>query len=481
VSGVAESADQVHFELGLVSLQQAIEADDTTTVLHHLGAARVAFDRAAGLRESRYDACLYRVAIDVLLGFHTRRIPSDLEALLQSMRENAFAYSQYSLAGRSDPILGSVASQIAALTSLANSLSTLVERVEENVWLDAIQIIEDHLLFAYEANRSVFVGQPGRGVDCVIRPAIEPRLFGNRNHLTHLSAWLARHASKFDADLTRDLRAAVERTYEHGVDDPPDAGSSGPLDPALQERVRSTDHDAYQELVGAALQNSYAQQVANASPAVGRMLEVVDKGFASLDDYQSPAARLDFITLVLGVANFLSRKLDGSVEQDRFSAYLFKHGKPLPIEKELQQDFLRHGQSAGLPVDDEVKGIGGGRADVRYKSTRHTMIIEVKRELVDASFDNLVASYGDQTVIYQATNVKLGVMLVLDLSKNHSKLAHMDTWYETRSGDLLGDGTKRGVLIVKIPGRRGTPSAATVAAKSRNKGKTIKTAPIVKR
>ncbi|WP_130838765.1 hypothetical protein [Rhizobium ruizarguesonis] len=45
VSGVAESADQGHFELGLLSLRQAIEADDTTTVLHHLGAAREAFDR----------------------------------------------------------------------------------------------------------------------------------------------------------------------------------------------------------------------------------------------------------------------------------------------------------------------------------------------------------------------------------------------------------------------------------------------------
>lgn len=91
----------------------------------------------------------------------------------------------------------------------------------------------------------------------------------------------------------------------------------------------------------------------------------------------------------------------------------------------------------------------------------------VKRELIDAAFDNLLSSYGDQTVIYQTTNVKLGAMLVLDLSKDHSKLGHMDTWYATRTGDLLGDGTERGVLIVKVPGRRGTPSAATVAAKKK--------------
>ena len=62
------------------------------------------------------------------------------------------------------------------------------------------------------------------------------------------------------------------------------------------------------------------------------------------------------------------------------------------------------------------------------------------------------------------------MMLVLDLSRKNSRLAHMDTWYDTRIGDLLDDGTERAVLIVKVPGRRETPSTATVAAKAR-KGK----------
>ncbi|TBY27434.1 hypothetical protein [Rhizobium leguminosarum] len=467
VRDVAGASDQVHFELGLVSLKQAIEAQDTASVLEHLKDARRSLDEAAQLRESRYDARLYGTCIDILLGFHDRGTPGNLEALLKAMREDAFAYSEYSLAGRSDPILGSIASQVAALTSLAAALSKLIEEIEEDVWLNAIQVIEEHLIFAYEANRSIFAAQPGRGLDCVIRPVLEPKIFGNRNHLRHIAAWMSRHSEKFDADLTADLRAAIELAYERGPDFPSDAESGGPLDSALLERVRSIDSDAYQNLVGAALQNSYAQQVANASPAIGRVLETVDRDFAKLKDYLSPAARRDFLTLVLAVANFLARKLDSSVEQDRFSAYLFKHDTPLPIEKDLQQDFLRHGQSAGLPVDDEVKGVGGGRADIRYKSNRHTMIIEVKRELADSSFDNLLTSYGEQTAIYQATNVKLGVMLVLDLSKDNSRLAHMDTWYETRIGDLLGDGTERGVLIIKVPGRRGTPSAATVAAKKK--------------
>lgn len=464
---VAEAGDQVHFELGLVSLQQAIEAEDTVSVVRHLGEAQEAFDRAVVLRESRHDARSYKLAIELLMEFHQRRIPSGLDASLRELRTSAFAYSEYSLMGRSDPVLGSVASQVGALTTLTGNLTALTIRLDEDIWLEAIEIIEKQLLFAYEANRSVFAGRPGHGVDCVIRPVIEPRLFGNRNHLLQLSAWLCRHATKFDAELTQDLAAAAEAAYQGGADFSPTAESSNPLNSALQERVRSTSVEAYEDLVATAAKIVYERQSQNVGISTRRMLETVDRAFASIEDYAKPAVRPHFLALVLGVANFLKQKLDSSVELDRFSEYLFERGKPLPLEKELQQDFLRHGRSAGLPVTDELRGIAGGRADLAYISDGVTIIVEVKRELADASFDNLLASYGEQTAIYQATNVKLGVMLVLDLSKKNSRLAHMDTWYEMRIGDLLDDGTERAVLIVKVPGRRETPSTATVAAKAR--------------
>lgn len=471
VRDVEGSSDQVMLELGLLSLQSAIESSDTATVLLHLHSAHEKFDRAASLRESRYDACLYRSAIRLLIGFHQRDVPSNFECLLKDLRQNAFAYTEYSLATRQDPILGSIATQVAALVSLAEHLSTLVQAAEEDVWLHAIHVIEEHLLFAYEANRSVFAGLAGQGIDCVIRPMLEPKVFANRYHLKQLTAWLRDHSSKFDADLTRDLRAAVELVYQGDDPFPSEAVSGNPLGTALIERVRGIDDGAANGLSALwdVVQASAQQQFANLTVPVQMMMETVKSQFATLRDYQRPAAHMDFNVLVLRLATFLEQKLDSSVEQDRFSAYLFKHSKPLPVEKDLQQDFLRHGQSSGLPVDDEVKGVAGGRADIRYKSNGNIVIVEVKRELKDATFENLLRSYGDQTVIYQATNLKLGVMLVLDLSKNHGSpgVAHMDTWYATSIGDFLKDGTERGVLVVKIPGRRGTPSAATVAAKKR--------------
>lgn len=377
MSDAGGASDQVYLELGLLSLQEAIEAEDTNRVLHHLHIARDQFARAAAIRESRYDARVYETAIQLLLGFHDRVVPPDFDESLRSLKENAFAYVEYSMASRRDPILGSIVTQVTALVSLVVKLPCLIEHVQEDVWLDAIQVIEQHLLFAYQANRSVFAAAPGKGIDCVIRPLLEPKVFGNRDHLKHLMAWFRHHAAKFDAELTRDLKTAAEQAYQGNSVFPPDAGSSSPLAPALQERVRSTDERAYSALIDEVLTTASKQRLMNVAPTVERMLETVAHDFAGLEDYRRRAARVDFNILVFTLATFLQQKLDGSVEQDRFSAYLFKHEEPLPLEKELQQDFLRHGKSAGLPVDDEVKGVAGGRADIQYKTHGHIVIIEV--------------------------------------------------------------------------------------------------------
>ncbi|TPK93190.1 MULTISPECIES: hypothetical protein [unclassified Mesorhizobium] len=457
--------DQVSFELGLMSLQRAIEASDTDTVIENLRIALSDFERAASLRESRYDARLFRNSIDLLLGFHERAIPTAFAERVANLEQDAFAYTEYSLAGRPNPILGAIASQIAALVSLSWNLVAIIEHAADDIWLDAINLIERHLLVAYEANRSVFAGTSAHGIDRIIRPEIETRVFGNRDHLKHLTVWFRRHAEKFDGDLTRDLKEAIERVYRGDGSFPPDAGSTHPLDPALLERVRATDEAASNQLLDEVAENRATLIKDHTSVSVIRMLERVDAGLSGVADYKSPRARIDFNALVFGLGTFLEHKLNSSVEQDKFSAYLFRHGDDLPVEKDLQQDFLRHGKSSGLPIQDEVKGVAGGRADIRYDNGRHRLTIEVKREFTDASFDRLLELYGEQTLMYQITNLKLGVMLVLDLSRHQVTTAHMDTWYETRVENLMKDAAEWGVLIVKVPGRRGTPSAATVAAK----------------
>jgi hypothetical protein len=120
-----------------------------------------------------------------------------------------------------------------------------------------------------------------------------------------------------------------------------------------------------------------------------------------------------------------------------------------------------------------LRGVAAGRADVVHQVDGVRFITEAKREEEDASFENLLASYGDQTTLYQYTNLPIGILLVLDLTTKDGLSGHFRTLYWTEVGNRLGDGTRRGVLIVKVPGRRTAPSAATVEAVKRvSKAKT---------
>lgn len=461
---VSGSGDQVRLELGLVSLHSAIEGKDAGEILQHLRDAHREFEAAASLRESRYDARIFSSAVELLIDFHESQVARDFDTILARLREDAWAYTAYSGADESDPILGALASQTTALVVLIEKLSALDRRLNDFFWLEATNLIETHLLFAYEANRTVFAAEPGKGLDCVIRPQIEARIFANRAHGMAVVEWIRQHGSEHDTRLVRDLDEAARRLFREGGGFPLGADFESPSDSASKSWAQFIDPGS-NAVLREILATVETQHASSATRPVIAMIESTAAGLASMADYNDPSVRRAFDTLVYHIAVFLELKLDGSREQDRFSKYLFQDS-PLPPESDLQQDFLRHGKANRLPVDDEIKGIAGGRVDIRYKADPHRMIIEVKRELSDASFDNLMLSYGDQTAIYQASNVKLGVMLVLDLSKPHLKLAHMDKWYETRTGDLLGDGTYRGVLVVKIPGRRGVPSGATVAAKA---------------
>lgn len=467
VRGTGGCADQVELELGLIGLGNAIEASSITDVETSLEEAKQAFSRASGLRESRYDARIYLSAIELLLGLYRRRTDADVGDRLREMRSDAFAYAHYSGGKAADPMLGAIATQTVALFGLVQALEPLMERLADDIWMEAAAVIESQLVTAYSANHTILGGLSGHGVDCVIRPIVHPRLFGNHHHAAALRTWLRTRADHMPSNLVDDLRVAVEGYFDEGDGpDPMGAGISGPLTPALEERVRSTDPEGF-DLLSRIIDFAASEMRGEVSLPLKRAMARIDAELRGHEDYDVPEVRLAFGNLVFRLLSFTEHRIDSSFEQDAFSAYLFKKEKPFPLEKALQQDVLRHARAVRLPVDDEVKGIAGGRADLRYKSDAHVMIIEVKREETDASFDNLLASYGDQTAIYQATNVKLGVLMVLDLSEPHVGPGDLDNCYATRTGDLLRDGTHRGIVIIRVAGRRGTPSVATKISKSK--------------
>jgi hypothetical protein len=190
-------------------------------------------------------------------------------------------------------------------------------------------------------------------------------------------------------------------------------------------------------------------------------------------DYQTnPHAQRLFDSILLWLVRFLYNRLEMTRADDPTVEYLFQHadGKNA-TEDAVQHDFFRWLTTNAAGSDLEATNLGGGRADLRLKSSSERVVIEVKRELQDSSFDSLAASYEAQTTDYQNVSIRLGFLLVLDLSINNGDgTPHIRSLVQTRPVQRIRENHPRLLVIAKIPGNRKRPSDLTKMAKVR-KGK----------
>ncbi|MFU0507510.1 hypothetical protein [Pseudaminobacter sp. NGMCC 1.201702] len=446
-----DCADQVKLELGLLALGKALAATDADDAMSALLEARDHFSGAAEVRDSRYEAKSFALAIDLLTGFIKSRDLSSFQDTLAKLTEAAFAYDAYITQADPGPLLGHVAAQTSAFTTLSIRLAHLADSLTKRTWLHAAAVINDQLLFAYNASSMVFGPGDGGGVELLIRPRIEKSLVDNHLFMAAIREWLAAYAGGIDDDLVRDIRAFAERSA-----DPTDAEAASPLASAILDRA--ADKVGFTELEDVLLFRMDRVRERTTRYII-EAIQTIETAFSELPDFQHAEYKAGFMDLAHGVLCFAEDRLNSSYEQNRQAGYLFQHMKANPIEKDLQQDFHSWSRSRGMAIDDEVKGKGGGRADLRYVYKSCEIVIEVKQETDDASFDALLAGYGSQTSQYQVTNARLGMLLVLDKTRPGEEPEHLEFIY---SPMILTRGpSDYGILVVKIAALRPKPSEAS--------------------
>jgi hypothetical protein len=202
--------DQIKLELGLLELKKALTASERDRAFACLGTARDYFHASCVLRSTRHEARAYGLAIDVLLVFAEGGGAAAVEEPISELRKAAWAYDAYVTQGMADPLLGAVAAQKAAFTTLALRLSNLSTSMSERTWLYAASVIEEQLLVAYTANSFVLGGDRAMGVDLLVRPPIEKSLLGNHMFAAAMEQWLETNAAELDVGLTADIRAFME-------------------------------------------------------------------------------------------------------------------------------------------------------------------------------------------------------------------------------------------------------------------------------
>ena len=460
---VADAADEASFELGMERVGRALQAASGHDVLARLREARARFDASAAGREARADARVLSLAVGLLDDIFEERVGGWTERL-EELRREAFAYSAYSVQAE-DFLNGAKEAEVSAWASLAVRLGSLAPSLDEPAWWNATHIIENELLAVYSANRTLFRRSDDGGLEWLVRPRIEGYYARHRGQLYALRGWLkARGASELGT-AAAELIARTDAALGRGDDPDPHGAAAGRPTVAAVLEQGETLYDLREKFLRDVIADVNYVEFKQITPPVMEAVQTVLHAFEGLPYFDNPNVRVFVRAVVVKTLLFLKSRMDSSPGVDPTVSYLFiREGEPTPLEKSLQQDFMRFLQTSMLGSVDEVRGIAAGRADVMHQFEGIRFITEIKREEEDASFENLIASYGAQTTLYQNTNIPIGILLVLDLTTRSGLSEHFRTLYRTEVSDLLRNGTTRGVLVVKVPARRVNPSTATVEA-----------------
>lgn len=160
-----------------------------------------------------------------------------------------------------------------------------------------------------------------------------------------------------------------------------------------------------------------------------------------------------FDRLLLSLVRFVKLRIDG--DGARFP-YLRKIDPDSPPgEVELQDDLWEFLTTSDYP-EAERKQVSAGRVDIMIPQGAFRFVIEVKR-LLGQWLEPTLRPLLRQTTAYQQTDVRLGVLAILDLSDRPSGIPHYDQCFEVR--ERTGEaGDVRTALIIRVPGNRRTPS-----------------------
>jgi len=470
ISAVEAVNVDVLFELGMVSLVQGLDAPDPGGAQCRFKEAKGWFTKTDQMSEGSAEARLYTECLEVLSAYRNAEDVDRLKERCERVRKYAFELAAYQGGPDRPSWIGERHAEALSWSSLASTLTALAGDLEEAGWWEPAVVVENHILTAYSASRTIMRRGSDGTLDSLIRPRIEATLARHEGQAFQLKAWLKRNPSHLNSTDAMHLISQVDQLFEKGRNSPNPFEAVAGLSPVAALIDKAQLPEQTKRVLMEVTSSAFALQVDNMTVAECNVIESCRKIAGTHPDHQcSTQGRRLYDAVLLWTVRFLSNRLEVTQKDDQTVVYLFERPDgSLAHEGELQDDYFRWLATAASSSDLEPTNVGGGRADVRLRYSNERIVIEVKRELADASFDALAAWYAGQTTDYQNVSIRLGFLLVLDLSiDNREGTPHLTALFQTRLIHRTGEDVPRIVTIVKVPGRRKRPGDLTKAAKGR--------------
>ena len=202
------------FELGMANLADGLDASSRDAAEGFLQEARTWFDQSASLRESNPEARLYQDCLALLMGYSSGLDRQRLSEMRDRVWANAFELSAWHQSDNSPSWLGSRHAEAACWSLIANTIAGLVEHLDEAAWWEPSAVIEQHILAAYTAGRSILRRREDGALEMFLRPRITASLAKAEGQAYQLKTWLRKNATHEWANEAQQLIDAVDRLVE---------------------------------------------------------------------------------------------------------------------------------------------------------------------------------------------------------------------------------------------------------------------------
>jgi len=452
---VEGAADEAALELGLDQLRQGLLAGSRGTVVVALQTAHKWFCRSLAQSEQRADASLYEICTRILIDVQGRGLHSDLHLQLPELRHRALEFSAYaSHRHPSRSWLATSAKERFHWLSMASKLAVAAHTLTREFWLEAALVIEDELLSIFFGNRKFFGAEDGHGVDLVARDALVDGLKHHRHYLAALDQWLVENASGGEAAGVSQLRKSITLSLENSVHRHPfEASTSGRL---VEVLMNAGYDEATATMAGSQIDISIDR-----NQQVSKIWQTLMLGLGDNENFRgggNAKALLEFLCTLL--LRFLDFRANTGVSTDPAAEYVFRRGSDLPVEHDLQLDFLKFLATNDAPsFKAEARDVGGGRADIAIEFRAVKTIIEVKKDPSVPDNATLARRYAGQTSGYLTTGASFGFLLVLDLTDRGGAQPNIRDQISVERKTPNGSSVEYHIVVARIQGRRKTPHA----------------------
>lgn len=453
-------ADEVYFELGLASLADALDAESPDTARDKFMQACSLFQESINRRENRPDSEAFHAAISILFAFEQNDLQEAYSNNLRRLKEAVSIYNAWHESDAGSMWLTARNIEIANWHMLATKLEALSGYLSEPSWFEPSIVIEEALLNIYVASRTILKRNKSGGLETLVQPNIEASLIRNQSQLYVLEKWLQRQSSEKLGSVGQELFKAIEfhktRTNlgkESGVA----VNLSLLTTPELA--IIQNFQDGIKVNIDQVLEDCLNSQKKDISPSLERILESCICEIKDINDYKDSRVRESFNTLLFQTLRFLENRINMTQKNNPRLQYLFEN-KQFPKENQLQIDYYEfmHGNIAAGDIRVEVSDISSGRVDVHFSFGSIQFVAEVKRDSRDCSFAALRSKYIGQASEYQNTNVKLGFLLVFDWTTRANGIGSIEEHIKVEKIKLSDSEIERAVVVVRVPGKRKTPS-----------------------